>query len=197
MSSNFSNTLDGLRDASSQLNSLSDSLNGFVARIEAYLDECSVGVPVSINAPGGLEVHYCRYGQKFRFVVETGATVSPWSDCPRETKLQAITVLPDLLATLEGAVREKVNAVTSTLHTLSKMYPQLAHEPLTEQGLLANLGAAHRLQKLELSKSEGIIAAAMKSSSKSADNKSGKRKGIINTALGALLAEEIMKKEGK
>lgn len=127
-------TLERLRDASANLNKLSTELNSYVSRVENYLEECGVGIPVSITTGDGLKLSYCRLGSKFRLVVVAGEAVTPWSDSSRDVKLRTISALPDLLAQLEQAIKQNTATVSATLDELAKSFPQLAKQAKPSKG---------------------------------------------------------------
>ncbi|MGE0133387.1 MAG: hypothetical protein AB7U82_35365 [Blastocatellales bacterium] len=191
MDNNVSNTLERLRDSSSKLNSLSDQLNSFVSRIESYLDECNVGLPVNVRI-GGIEVSYCRFGQKFRFVISTNDTDAPWSDSPRELKLRTISVLPDLLNQLENSVKDKAEEVAKTLKILADMYPQLTQEKSGKQKAESPI-----FKGLENRKESSL---GLSDVDEVAPHNSPRSKGLtlsLNPSTKSTKISELLNKEGK
>ncbi len=123
------NSVDALAKLSKQLNRITDEANETVRRVEQFLEDCSLGLVVSVHCEDldegdedGLTcstfLEYRRYpivGGKFRIVVNmkdpdsTNIGFRPWSDSDRDTKLGTFAYLPELLMKLVSDAQAKVN----------------------------------------------------------------------------------------
>jgi hypothetical protein len=140
VSSNLSASIQKLRESASKLNQLTDQANLTVQTVEHLLrDECKVGTPASIrlnelpknsglvnvtlSESQGDFLSFCKVGSNFRIAVVKKTpnedTVTPWSDCPRDLKLETIRKLPDLVSKLIAEIDKRINDAEAALADVS------------------------------------------------------------------------------
>lgn len=141
MSNQLAHAVQRLHTASGRLNQLTDQAGEAIRTIEGYLNSaCSVGIPIGIvidtvdardkaGNPTGVQwiktLVYRRIGKDYRIGVETGYDVDPdswntkpWSECDRDTKLQILTHLPQLITGLVDGIESKVSEAETALQSL-------------------------------------------------------------------------------
>jgi hypothetical protein len=135
MGDTLKESLQLLKQSAGSLNAVADKAATIVRSIETFLSgECSVGVTryvrVSEETTAGNTVKtylgYARYNGKFRIVVcyagGTGGEIEkPWSELDRDSKLDTIPFLPQLLKEIATEIAAKVNAATKAISQVESM----------------------------------------------------------------------------
>src|SRR5262245_24488151 len=129
MANALAQSLARVRTSANRLNQLTDDAARTVREVEDLLRECSVGIEawVVVDQPPQVSeefksLGYSRWGQQFRIVVAHGreddptdATVKPWSDWDRATKLESIEKLPELIEAIVKEVDSRISRVEATI----------------------------------------------------------------------------------
>ncbi len=105
--------IEKVRKSAAVLNQITNKAQLTVAEVEEFLDrECSAGVHACVQFSEESEgdavrtwwLEYRRVGQRFRIAVVSSLDVDPesenvrpWSDCPRDLKLESLQKLPKLI----------------------------------------------------------------------------------------------------
>lgn len=124
--------LDALRDSTDKLNQVSDKAAAAVRDVEDALADCGYGsgvsIPIGTDPLDGDSLHleYRKFNQKFRVtIVSYGEgserAASPWSDWSRSIKLQAITGLPLLLASIKSEIDEQLKLAREAETAISQI----------------------------------------------------------------------------
>ena len=148
MDDSLSKSLNKLRHSSKRLNQLTDQANQTIREVETFLDECSLGITGSVLVGREKEINgdnyltyleYRRVGSRYRIAIvdrvsslnddfePSEQNVKPWSDAPRDEKLETIKKLPDLLKEMGELLEGKIESaeiglgeVSEAIHELSK-----------------------------------------------------------------------------
>lgn len=141
MAEDLSKRLRALKHSTDELNALTDRANDLVRRTEIYLtEECRVGGPVHVHVPsldaevepGGPEwsvsLGYDRYKGALRIIVTSlldnePRDVKPWAECSRDTKLESLTVLPNLIDEILKKITKQITDVRATVDLLDSIVP--------------------------------------------------------------------------
>lgn len=144
MSDDLSVSLNTLRDVALHLNNLTDQVNAAVKRVEDILIEWRIGTDVFVRVketPGhGKLLGYIKVGSRHRIVVAYGdiaivaygktatidpQTITPWSDCARDTKLETIKKLPNLINAISNKLEEGIGEAEKANESLTKIVQSL------------------------------------------------------------------------
>ncbi len=137
VSTKLTTSLQNLKGYSATMNKVTDEANETIRMVEQFLnEECSIGLPCSVtvsefvdeeqNPVRNVSLEYRRINSKFRIAVVTyypsgEEEEKPWSDCPREDKLDSYKKLPDLLIELT----KKVMTTLSETQENTRMVAQI------------------------------------------------------------------------
>jgi hypothetical protein len=134
MSDSLRASVERLKQSTAQLNKITDEAAQTVLAMEAFLNkECSVGIEAYVlvaSEPleGGVEestvLGYQRWQGKFRITVTIGidpeqTETKPWAEWNRETKLETVKKLPELLEKIAVAVDAHVLAAQQATETVA------------------------------------------------------------------------------
>jgi hypothetical protein len=139
MSESLRASIEKLKQASSEMNRAADEAARVVKQTEAFLNkECSFGIEAhvlvreeSVECEEGGYYHrtatvrttlsYERFADDFRITVSRGdgspddTIVKPWSEWDRQTKLEAVKFLPNLIESLVNSINSPIQeAVEAT-----------------------------------------------------------------------------------
>ena len=143
MTDSLVEAVDKLRRSSARLNQLTDEANRIVQEVENFLNkECSVGVFARVVVSAGevdeQYLQYCRVGSRYRIAVvwitESGGpddldvSVRPWSECPRDEKLDTIKSLPFLIVEIAKNLDKRIIDTEKTAATVSQVLRTLQHK---------------------------------------------------------------------
>ena len=149
MSTPIAENVEKLRASTTLLNQAGDELSTIVRNVEAFLDECGVGVHAEVmvfeseDERGQPEfctnLGYSRIGGKFRIVVSEMYYSSPespyekpWTYCSRQEKIMSAKKLPDLISSIIKQVEAKT---TETREVAAKLAQEL--KPILKPGKAA------------------------------------------------------------
>lgn len=105
---NYQQYLDELQTKVAELNQLCDNAAHTIKKVEESLALLSTGITASVTAANGNRLVYGRIGGHFRIGVMFAEETKPWSDCPREVKLNTFNRLEALLAEISKQVDLKI-----------------------------------------------------------------------------------------
>jgi len=141
MSDSLRASLEKLKKSTTQLNKITDEAAQLVIAVEAFLNrECSVGLETYLQvASQAIDEHgteestvlgYARWQGRFRIVVTIGidpeeSQTKPWSEWDRETKLETVKKLPDLLQQIAADVDTHVAAAQQATATVADVLKAL------------------------------------------------------------------------
>ncbi|MEW6330816.1 MAG: hypothetical protein AB1560_05075 [Pseudomonadota bacterium] len=137
MSNDLSSSLEALRSTASRLNTLTNQANESVRLVEQFLSqECSIGIYAfvlvrEISPDLSLYLEYRKVGTRFRIAVVEGdpigeqERITPWSDCNRDTKLETITKLPELINTITQKLNEEIEKAEKATNSVIKSLKML------------------------------------------------------------------------
>lgn len=146
MSEDITESLARIGEQTARLNQLCDEGAATIRDLEHRLEKMSVGVPASVvlHAWGNDEypeytefelLTYDRIGARFRIGVRSGSadeqTVSeakPWSDCPRDVKIECLEHLPELVTKIAEEVELRVKAAENAIASVKKLTPSAKKE---------------------------------------------------------------------
>jgi hypothetical protein len=138
MSDVLKTSIDNLKRSTARLNKIADEASAIVLAVEAFLNkECNVGLETYVQVSSKLvdqergEVEltilgYQRWNGKFRITVSVGIddesnTTKPWAEWDRDTKLETVIKLPELIDKTAAAVDERVNAAAEATTTVAQV----------------------------------------------------------------------------
>lgn len=153
MTDSLRHSISDIRDISPKLNAATDRASETVVRVEQFLnDECGIGlaaqcqvdaVQISEGKQRITYLSYARVGGKFRIAVETEIyceftndqgfadqsweqeDLKPWVNCPRDMKVEAFPMLPDLLEAVAEKAKKAVKAVEDSVAAVDKILAAL------------------------------------------------------------------------
>jgi hypothetical protein len=144
MPADLSASLAQLRAASKDLNSLCDLGAATIQQLEEVLRrEMSIGIPACVlvdeehDRSAGISyktyLEYTRYRGTFRIAVTSGCdgmdpddwSVKPWAECDRETKVQTLHLIPDLLEAIAKKADLQLKEARDALDSVRELVPAL------------------------------------------------------------------------
>ena len=143
MTDSLAEAVDKLRRSSARLNQLTDEANTIVKEVENFLNkECSVGVfasvVVSTMEVAEQSLQYSRVGSRYRIAVvwiteggdpdDPDISVRPWSECPRDEKLETIKSLPSLIVEIAKNLDKKIIDTEKAASAVSQVLRTLQHK---------------------------------------------------------------------
>lgn len=143
MADSLAEAVNKLRHSSARLNQLTDEANMIVKEVENFLNkECSVGVfarvVVSTMEVAEQSLQYRRVGSRYRIAVvwvteggdpdDPDISVRPWSECPRDEKLETIKSLPSLIVEIAKNLDKKIIDTEKAASTVSQVLRTLQHK---------------------------------------------------------------------
>ncbi len=143
MPDDLSVAVESLRTATQRLNAICDSATQVVRDVEAFLEECHIGIETSVLVKSDDEtgeekyfthtlLGYRRVNGKFRIVVlidpvdghgPEDVIVRPWFEAGRDEKLETLEKLPELLVQLGKHVEVKATKAHQVLSALTFELP--------------------------------------------------------------------------
>ena len=148
MNEQLRESIELIRHHATGLNEVTDDAQAIVARVEKFLNECSIGLAADVEfdeVDAGPKTSRCRclsYARvdgKYRIAVTTHLFLDhgepqlnrywsdpdnppkSWGSCRRETKLASFKVLPELLTTIAEQAGNTPQTVNETNETVAKL----------------------------------------------------------------------------
>jgi hypothetical protein len=111
-----------------QLSNESDELNRQIGLVEDMLKEIGFGVPAWIRCNDAVSFGYGKINGKWRIGIMSPTDTWPFSESPRELRVECIALIPALLAELVRVASELTERMQAANQTLREMVALLELE---------------------------------------------------------------------